>query len=48
MVSELKSHFRSIRELQLEKVQLELENKEMEKTLQQLQSNMSREKQERE
>ncbi|XP_053246418.1 zinc finger B-box domain-containing protein 1 isoform X1 [Podarcis raffonei] len=39
---------KSIRELQLEKVQLELENKEMEKTLQQLQSNMSREKQERE
>ncbi|KAJ6660956.1 hypothetical protein lerEdw1_016976 [Lerista edwardsae] len=39
---------KSVRELQLEKVQLELENKEMEKKLQQLQSNMSREKQERE
>ncbi|XP_066478698.1 zinc finger B-box domain-containing protein 1 [Tiliqua scincoides] len=39
---------KSVRELQLEKVQLELENKEMEKRLQQLQSNMSREKQERE
>ncbi|KAH0624126.1 hypothetical protein JD844_007543 [Phrynosoma platyrhinos] len=40
--------FRSIRELQLEKVHLEFENKEMEKKLKQLQSNMSREKQERE
>ncbi|XP_053167615.1 zinc finger B-box domain-containing protein 1 isoform X2 [Hemicordylus capensis] len=39
---------KSVRELQLQKVQLELENKEMEKKLQQLQSNMSREKQERE
>ncbi|NXW31123.1 ZBBX protein, partial [Phaetusa simplex] len=38
---------KSIRELQLEKVQLETENKEMEKKLQQLQSNMSREKEER-
>lgn len=38
---------RSVQELQLEKVQLELENKEMEKKLKQLQSNMSREKQER-
>lgn len=40
--------FRSIQELQLEKSHLELENKEMEKKLQQLQENMSREKQERE
>nr|XP_020661420.1 zinc finger B-box domain-containing protein 1 isoform X1 [Pogona vitticeps]XP_020661421.1 zinc finger B-box domain-containing protein 1 isoform X1 [Pogona vitticeps]XP_020661422.1 zinc finger B-box domain-containing protein 1 isoform X1 [Pogona vitticeps] len=39
---------KSIRELQLEKTHLELENKEMEKKLQQLQENMSREKQERE
>ncbi|XP_060623560.2 zinc finger B-box domain-containing protein 1 [Anolis sagrei] len=39
---------KSMRELQLEKVRLELENQEMEKKLQQLQSNMSREKQERE
>ncbi|NWS96153.1 ZBBX protein, partial [Mionectes macconnelli] len=38
---------KTIRELQLEKVQLETENKEMEKKLQQLQSNMSREKEER-
>ncbi|NXY68729.1 ZBBX protein, partial [Glareola pratincola] len=38
---------KSVRELQLEKVQLETENKEMEKKLQQLQSNMSREKEER-
>ncbi|KAM3835795.1 zinc finger B-box domain-containing protein 1 [Vipera latastei] len=38
---------KSVQELQLEKVQLELENKEMEKKLKQLQSNMSREKQER-
>ncbi|XP_060539089.1 zinc finger B-box domain-containing protein 1 isoform X2 [Pantherophis guttatus] len=38
---------KSVRELQLEKVQLELENKEMEKKLKQLQSNMSREKQDR-
>uniref|UniRef100_A0A7M4FWA1 B box-type domain-containing protein n=1 Tax=Crocodylus porosus TaxID=8502 RepID=A0A7M4FWA1_CROPO len=37
-----------LRELQLEKVQLELQNKEMEKKLQLLQSNMSREKEERE
>ncbi|XP_060098427.1 zinc finger B-box domain-containing protein 1 [Heteronotia binoei] len=39
---------KSVRELQLEKVQLELDNKEMERKLQQLQSNMSREKLERE
>ncbi|XP_044290340.1 zinc finger B-box domain-containing protein 1 [Varanus komodoensis] len=39
---------KSIQELHLEKVQLEVENKEMEKKLQQLQSNMNREKQERE
>ncbi|NWW44916.1 ZBBX protein, partial [Pedionomus torquatus] len=38
---------KTVRELQLEKVQLETENKEMEKKLQQLQSNMSREKEER-
>ncbi|NXK35074.1 ZBBX protein, partial [Piprites chloris] len=38
---------KTIRELQLEKVQLETENKEMEKRLRQLQSNMSREKEER-
>ncbi|XP_050164479.1 zinc finger B-box domain-containing protein 1 [Myiozetetes cayanensis] len=38
---------KTIRELQLEKVQLETETKEMEKKLQQLQSNMSREKEER-
>lgn len=39
---------RHLRELQLEKVQLELQNKEMEKKLQLLQANMSREKEERE
>ncbi|XP_054839366.1 zinc finger B-box domain-containing protein 1 [Eublepharis macularius] len=39
---------KSVRELQLEKVQLEHDNKEMERRLQQLQSNMSREKLERE
>ncbi|KAM9615411.1 zinc finger B-box domain-containing protein 1 [Morphnus guianensis] len=38
---------KTVRELQLEKVQLETETKEMEKKLQQLQSNMSREKEER-
>ncbi|NXL05909.1 ZBBX protein, partial [Mesembrinibis cayennensis] len=38
---------KTVRELQLEKVQLERENKEMEKKLRQLQSNMSREKEER-
>ncbi|XP_026524116.1 zinc finger B-box domain-containing protein 1 [Notechis scutatus] len=38
---------KSVRELQLEKVQLEFDNKEMEKKLKQLQSNMSREKQDR-
>ncbi|NWW29427.1 ZBBX protein, partial [Panurus biarmicus] len=38
---------KTVKELQLEKVQLETENKEMEKRLQQLQSNMSREKEER-
>ncbi|XP_075617734.1 zinc finger B-box domain-containing protein 1 isoform X2 [Balearica regulorum gibbericeps] len=38
---------KTVRELQLEKVQLETENKEMEKKLRQLQSNMSREKEER-
>ncbi|NXS06966.1 ZBBX protein, partial [Neodrepanis coruscans] len=38
---------KTIREMQLEKVQLQAENKEMEKKLQQLQSNMSREKEER-
>lgn len=38
---------RTVRELQLEKEQLETENKEMEKKLRQLQSNMSREKEER-
>ncbi|NWX16738.1 ZBBX protein, partial [Aegotheles bennettii] len=38
---------KSVRELQLEKAQLETENKELEKKLQQLQSNMSREKEER-
>ncbi|XP_058045015.1 zinc finger B-box domain-containing protein 1 [Ahaetulla prasina] len=38
---------KSVRDLQLEKVQLELENNEMEKKLKQLQSNMSREKQDR-
>ncbi|NWV01577.1 ZBBX protein, partial [Upupa epops] len=38
---------KTVRELQLEKVQLETENQEMEKKLQQLQSNMSREKEER-
>ncbi|KAL2301345.1 hypothetical protein Nmel_011916, partial [Mimus melanotis] len=37
----------TVKELQLEKVQLEIENKEMEKRLWQLQSNMSREKEER-
>ncbi|KAJ7325239.1 hypothetical protein JRQ81_018259 [Phrynocephalus forsythii] len=39
---------KSIKELQMEKIHLELENKEMEKKLQQLQETMSREKQERE
>ncbi|XP_064314004.1 zinc finger B-box domain-containing protein 1 isoform X1 [Phalacrocorax carbo] len=38
---------KTVRELQLEKVQLEAENREMEKKLRQLQSNMSREKEER-
>ncbi|XP_071668834.1 zinc finger B-box domain-containing protein 1 isoform X3 [Patagioenas fasciata] len=38
---------KTVRELQLEKEQLETENKEMEKKLRQLQSNMSREKEER-
>ncbi|XP_040423352.1 zinc finger B-box domain-containing protein 1 isoform X2 [Cygnus olor] len=38
---------KTVRELWLEKVQLEMENKEMEKKLRQLQSNMSREKEER-
>ncbi|NWS81171.1 ZBBX protein, partial [Toxostoma redivivum] len=38
---------KTVKELQLEKVQLEIENKEMEKRLWQLQSNMSREKEER-
>ncbi|XP_075013540.1 zinc finger B-box domain-containing protein 1 isoform X1 [Calonectris borealis] len=38
---------KTVRELQLEKVQLETENKEMEKKLRQLQSDMSREKEER-
>ncbi|NWS57940.1 ZBBX protein, partial [Chunga burmeisteri] len=38
---------KTVRELQLEKVQLETENKEIEKKLRQLQSNMSREKEER-
>ncbi|XP_007502322.2 zinc finger B-box domain-containing protein 1 isoform X2 [Monodelphis domestica] len=39
---------KNVRELRLEKVQLELETQEMEKKLQQLQSSMSREKEERE
>ncbi|NXL90002.1 ZBBX protein, partial [Alectura lathami] len=38
---------KTVQELRLEKVQLEMENKEMEKKLRQLQSNMSREKEER-
>ncbi|NXU18912.1 ZBBX protein, partial [Pardalotus punctatus] len=38
---------KTVKELQLEKVQLETENREMEKRLQQLQLNMSREKEER-
>ncbi|XP_032049340.1 zinc finger B-box domain-containing protein 1 [Aythya fuligula] len=38
---------KTVRELRLEKVQLEMENKEMEKKLRQLQSSMSREKEER-
>ncbi|XP_031470447.1 zinc finger B-box domain-containing protein 1 isoform X2 [Phasianus colchicus] len=38
---------KSVRELRLEKLQLERENKEVEKKLRQLQSNMSREKEER-
>ncbi|XP_062458977.1 zinc finger B-box domain-containing protein 1 isoform X4 [Pezoporus occidentalis] len=38
---------KNLRELQLEKAHLETENEEMEKKLQQLQSNMNREKQER-
>ncbi|NXM62630.1 ZBBX protein, partial [Illadopsis cleaveri] len=38
---------KTVKELQLEKVQLETENKEMEKRLRELQSNMSREKEER-
>ncbi|XP_054022937.1 zinc finger B-box domain-containing protein 1 [Dryobates pubescens] len=38
---------KTARELQLEKVQLQTENEEMEKRLQQLKSNMSREKEER-
>ncbi|XP_068939633.1 zinc finger B-box domain-containing protein 1 [Petaurus breviceps papuanus] len=39
---------KNVRELRVEKVQLELETQEMEKKLQQLQSSMSREKEERE
>ncbi|XP_032302451.1 zinc finger B-box domain-containing protein 1 isoform X2 [Coturnix japonica] len=38
---------KSVREMRLEKVRLEMENKEVEKKLRQLQSNMSREKEER-
>ncbi|KAM4658729.1 LOW QUALITY PROTEIN: zinc finger B-box domain-containing protein 1 [Amazona ochrocephala] len=38
---------KTVRELQLEKAHLEMENEEMEKKLQQLQSNMNREKRER-
>ncbi|XP_066050006.1 zinc finger B-box domain-containing protein 1 [Chamaea fasciata] len=38
---------KTVKELQLEKVHLETENKEMEKRLRELQSNMSREKEER-
>ncbi|NWZ78531.1 ZBBX protein, partial [Poecile atricapillus] len=38
---------KTVKELQLEKEQLETENKEMEKRLRQLQTNMSREKEER-
>ncbi|NXS32432.1 ZBBX protein, partial [Pomatostomus ruficeps] len=38
---------KTVKELQVEKVQLETENREMEKRLQQLQSTMSREKEER-
>ncbi|NXQ78693.1 ZBBX protein, partial [Nyctibius grandis] len=38
---------KTVRELQVEKAQLETENKAMEKKLRQLQSNMSREKEER-
>ncbi|NXR24409.1 ZBBX protein, partial [Cinclus mexicanus] len=38
---------KTVKELQLEKEQLETENKEMEKRLWELQSNMSREKEER-
>ncbi|XP_072200585.1 zinc finger B-box domain-containing protein 1 isoform X1 [Excalfactoria chinensis] len=38
---------KTVRELRLEKVRLEMENKEVEKKLRQLQSNMSREKEER-
>ncbi|NXS79481.1 ZBBX protein, partial [Erpornis zantholeuca] len=38
---------KTVKELQLEKVQLETENREMEKRLRELQSNMSREKEER-
>ncbi|XP_030351425.1 zinc finger B-box domain-containing protein 1 isoform X9 [Strigops habroptila] len=38
---------KTVRELQLEKAHLEMENEEMEKKLQQLQSNMNREKEER-
>ncbi|KFO69339.1 Zinc finger B-box domain-containing protein 1, partial [Cuculus canorus] len=38
---------KTVRELQLEKVRLEAENREMEKKLRQLQSKMSREKEER-
>ncbi|NXE86451.1 ZBBX protein, partial [Menura novaehollandiae] len=38
---------KTVKELQLEKVQLETENREMEKKLRELQSSMSREKEER-
>ncbi|NXC06902.1 ZBBX protein, partial [Orthonyx spaldingii] len=38
---------KTVKELQLEKAQLETENREMEKRLRQLQSDMSREKEER-
>ncbi|XP_040535561.1 zinc finger B-box domain-containing protein 1 isoform X1 [Gallus gallus] len=46
-VTSVRLKAKTVRELQLEKVQLEMENKEVEKKLRQLQSNMSREKEER-
>ncbi|XP_077017071.1 zinc finger B-box domain-containing protein 1 isoform X2 [Tamandua tetradactyla] len=44
----VKLKYKNVRELRMEKIQLEFENQEMEKKLQELQSTMSKEKEERE